>query len=223
MKKQYDLVVFDWEGTLAEDTYGIIISIVAKEVINFQLDGFDKLIARRYVSLGLSSMVTKLFPDLSIHRHEQFIEIIQERLTRDANKVFLTEGAENTVKQINNAGIKLAIASNKGLKSLQRVLQLSGLDKYFKFIKTATDTKPKPCPQMLEEIMFLSGSNNETTLMVGDSTSDMEMAKSINVDVIGVDFYHEQTDALLEAGANFVLDDYKKLLQYLKIFKGDFI
>jgi phosphoglycolate phosphatase len=217
MKRQYDLVVFDWEGTIAEDAYGLVISLLGKEAARFKLDGFDKFIARRYVTLGLSSMVKKLFPQLSMHQHEQLLTVVQEDLNRSARSVCLTEGVEKTIKQISDAGIKLGVASNRALKSLQRVMQLSGLADFFTVVRTASEAPAKPCPQMLEEIIFECDATNERTLMVGDSLTDIEMATSIGVDAIGVDFFNEQTDDFKAAGTIFVMNDYQQLLEYLKI------
>ena len=82
--------------------------------------------------------------------------------------------------------------------------------------RTATEEPPKPCPQMLEEIIDVFGVDASQTLMVGDSTNDMIMAAAIGVDVIGFDFFHREAAELREAGALHVFDDYQQLLQYLK-------
>ena len=76
---------------------------------------------------------------------------------------------------------------------------------------------------MLEEIMDVFGQTPSTTLMIGDAATDMEMAKSINVTAIGVDFYHQNADLLRAAGATVVFDDYQLLAQFLKLpteYKG---
>ncbi|MDF1758405.1 MAG: HAD-IA family hydrolase [Legionellaceae bacterium] len=221
MKTQYDLVVFDWEGTIAEDTFGNIVSVISKEADRFELTSFDKFIARQYVPLGLSAIVSKLFPDLSMHQREQFIAVVQEELNRSAQGVCLTAGVERAIASIHSAGLKLAIATNKSQKPLQRVLELSGLKDYFPVSRTATEVPAKPCPQMLEEIIEECDSTFASTIMVGDSLSDIEMAKSIGVAVVGVDFYHDQKQSFEDAGASLVIDDYDQLLEYLNISKGD--
>lgn|SRR3990167_204564 len=217
MKRQYDLVVFDWEGTLAEDSFGYVLSVIAKEATRMNLADFDKSRARQYMTYGLTTMISRLLPDLSMRQHEQFIQNIQDELKRNPQEVCLMDGAAEVVKKIHDSGFKLAIATNRSLKSLQRVLQLSNLEKYFPVIRTVSEAPPKPCPQMLEEILMESAAPVKRTVMIGDSVTDIEMARSINVDAIGVDFYQEQENILLEAGAKFVLRDYKGLLKYLEI------
>ncbi len=217
MKGRYNLVVFDWEGTLAEDSYGQIVSVIAKEVANFEISGFDKILARKYIPLGLTTMVSKLFPSLNIQQQEKLLGILQESLHNSSEKVTLTENADATVKKIFEAGIKLGIATNRSLSSLQKVLSLSGLEQYFQVLRTASQAPAKPCPDMLEEIIFECDASNDTTLMIGDSLSDIEMAVAIGVDAVGVDFYHEQQGNFVRAGACLEIDNYLNLLKFLSL------
>jgi phosphoglycolate phosphatase len=214
MKRRYDLVVFDWEGTLAEDSYGQVIHILAQEAQNFNILNFDKILARKYLPLGLITTISRLFPELSIHNQEKLLREFQRALQNPSDKIILTHDAKITVKNLYDSGIKLGIATNRSLNSLQKDLNLSSLAEYFKFIRTASQTRPKPCPDMLEEIIWESGSENSRTLMIGDSISDIEMAHALSVDAIGVDFYHEQQGAFLEAGACLEIDNYQSLLDF---------
>lgn len=111
----------------------------------------------------------------------------------------------------------MAIASNKGQHSLARALQITGLDKFFTITRSAGQVPAKPCPQMLEEIMDELGHDPSTTLMVGDSSLDMEMAKNCSVTAVGVDFYHQNEANLKAAGAIAVFDDYQLLAQFLNL------
>lgn len=215
MKGRYKLVVFDWEGTLAEDSYGQVVSMVATEAEKFQLGPFDRYLARKYVPLGPVTMVAKLFPNLSIQQQEQILGQLQDSLQNAASKVTLTRDADFIVKKLNKAGIDLGIATNRSLNSLLKALSLSGLEPYFKSIRTASQAIPKPCPDMLEEIIWECGAANSSTLMIGDSISDIEMAASIGVDAVGVDFYHEQQGVLLQAGACLEIDNYRDLLKFI--------
>ena len=99
--------------------------------------------------------------------------------------------------------------------SLQRALQASGLDVFFTITRSAGQVPAKPCPQMLEEIMEACGVTASQTLMIGDSVSDVEMSRQVNVDVIGFDFYHQQAANLRAAGALDVFDDYRQLARHL--------
>lgn len=215
MKSRYDLVVFDWEGTLAEDAYGQVVSIIAREAENLKILNFDKVLARKYLPLGLVTIISKFFQNLTIQQQEQLLSKLQETLHNELAEVVLMKDAAVVVKKLYEAGIQLAIATNRSLNSLQKSLDASGLKQYFQIIRTASQAKPKPCPDMLEEIMWECGVSSSMTLMVGDSISDIEMAVTLGVDAVGVDFYHEQQGVFLQNGALLEIDDYQDLLKVL--------
>ena len=216
MNRPYHLVVFDWEGTLG-DTLGQILNTVAVEARRLQFGELDERLARQYVTLGLVMAVKKTFPHLSIHQHEQLLQAVQHSLVTNPADTYLLPGAERILQRIHNAGMELAIATNKGHHSLQRALQAVGLAALFTTTRSAGQTPPKPCPQMLEEIMDVCGVNPAQTLMVGDSVTDIEMAVQLKVDAIGIDFYHQQAADLRAAGACDVFDDYQQLAVYLQL------
>ncbi len=222
MKKRYHLVVFDWEGTLG-DTLGHVLNTLVTQAARLSLGEVDESLARQYVVLGLAKAIHKLFPTLSLHQHEQLLLAVQESLSITSPDACLFPGARACVEELHQAGVALAIATNKGPHSLQRALQDSGLDDLFKVTRAAGQVPPKPCPQMIEEIMTVFGVFPSETLMIGDSVADIEMASRAGVDAIGIDFYHQQRAALLEAGALVVFDDYKTLAHYLQQSNGEVI
>ena len=222
MSNPYQLIVFDWEGTIS-DTLGLILHTVATEAHNLGFGDVDPYQARQYVDLGLAQALRKLFPHLYLTQHEQLIQAVQRAMITRPTEVCLIPGARATIKAMHDARIDLAIASNKGQHSLARALHTTGLDSFFKVTRCAGQSEPKPSPEMLEEIMDVFGQTPSTTLMIGDAATDMEMAKSINVTAIGVDFYHQNADLLRAAGATVVFDDYQLLAQFLKLpteYKG---
>lgn len=215
MSRPYQLVVFDWEGTLG-DTLGHVIHTIALVSKRLQLGAFDEHLARQSVGLGLSLAIKKLFPMLLLHQYEQLLQALQEELTNHPSEVCLFPGAEGMLQEIAKAGIHLAIATNKGAHSLQRALQASGLLAYFQVTRAAGQVEPKPSPQMIEEIMATFEVAPSETLMVGDSLTDLEMARRAGVEAVGVDFYHQQAALLLAEGALAVFDDYRQLTKYIQ-------
>lgn len=222
MSNPYQLIVFDWEGTIS-DTLGLILHTVATEAHTLGFGDVDPYQARQYVDLGLAQALRKLFPHLLLTQHEQLIQAVQRAMITRPTEVCLIPGARETIQVIHDAHIDLAIASNKGQHSLARALHTTGLDSVFKVTRCAGQVPAKPNPQMIEEIMEVFGQNPSTTLMIGDSATDMEMAKNCNVTAIGVDFYHQSKEMLKAAGALEVFDDYQLVAQFLKLpqeFKG---
>ena len=213
MKKSYRLVIFDWEGTLG-DTLGHVVKALAEEATHLQLGELDERLARKFLTLGLATAIKKLFLHASLHQHEQLLQAVQQALTIPSTDTCLFPGVKRLVKDLHHAGFELAIATNKGPHSLQRVLHETGLDEFFKVTRAAGQTPPKPCPQMLHEIMDVFGVLPSETVMIGDSIADIEMASLADVDGIGVDFYHQQRASLLAAGALAVFDNDEQLANY---------
>lgn len=214
MRSSYHLIIFDWEGTLA-DSLGQIIHTIAKEA---QASGFDVIhpeLARQYIHLGLAATLKKALPQLTLTQHEQLLYQVQQALVAKSPDVFLIPGAKKFIEQLQKTNVSLAIASNKSQPSLQRALQASGLDEVFKITRSAGQTPPKPDPQMLREIMDIFNVDPEKTLMIGDSPADMEMAHHAKVTAIGMDFYRQQEAALKAAGAKKVFAGYQQLAVYL--------
>ena len=214
MSKRYRLVVFDWEGTLG-DTLGQIINHVAVEAERLNFGQLDEQMARANVALGLVQAVHKAFPHLTTLQHQELLQAVQVSMVSRHADVYLIPGAREAVVQLDNAGIILSIASNRGHQSLQRALVASGLNQWIHITRTASQTPPKPDPQMLAEIIDEAGVSPQETLMVGDSVSDIEMANAIGVDAVGVDFYHQQASVLREAGALAIFDDYPLFIDFV--------
>ncbi len=220
MSKPYDLVVFDWEGTIA-DTLGIVLHVVATEANLLGFGDFDPQQARKYVDLGLVQALRKAYPHLTATQHQQLLQAVQLAMHSRSCDICLMPGVRELLYQLHEAEINLAIATNKGHQSLLRALQATGLDKLFKITRSAGQTPAKPCPQMLEEIIEEYGGTAATTLMIGDSLTDMEMARSAQVIAVGIDIYHQLEEAALKAaGAMVVFDDYKQIADFLNLSKS---
>jgi phosphoglycolate phosphatase len=216
MSKQYQLVVFDWEGTIS-DTLGLVFHVVACEAEALGFGPVDPHLARKYVDLGLERALRKLFPHLTLSEYECLLQAVQRGMVLRPIEVFLIPGALNVIQQLHQAQVHLAIATNKGHHSLMHALQATGLDALFKITRSAGQVPAKPYPQMLEEIMDEFGCAPSETLMIGDSPTDIEMAKGAGVDAIGVDYYYQNTALLKAAGALDVFDSYQLVADFLQL------
>lgn len=214
MSISYQLIVFDWEGTLG-DPLGHIHAALKAESEALGLGVYDVQRARRFVALGLDKAVRKIFPDLQLYQYERLLAGVQQALVSNHGAVYLFPGVKRLLEQLHHAGIEMAIATNRGSQALQRALHVSELEAFFPVTRSADQASAKPCPDMLEEILDLTGVSAENTLMIGDSTADIEMASAIHVPSIGVDFYYQQGGDLQAAGALEVFDDFATLGRYL--------
>ena len=210
----YKLIVFDWEDTI-EDSLGRVLNTLEIIAKNMHLGELDYMLAKKYLNLGLNLVIKQLFPHLSNLEYAQCLQTLQYTLCTQPTKVYLFKGLKALLEHAHKNGIILAIASNKSQQALQHSLQLSGLNNFFSITRAAGQTLPKPSPQMLTEIMSTYDINPSHTLMIGDSINDIAMAKCLNVDAIGFDFYNQQSATLSAGGAIEVFDDYTKLAKYL--------
>lgn len=215
MLKRYQLIVFDWEGTIAESSLGYVIIALTHAVERMHLPGFDLNAARQIMPSGLITAVRILFPTFSLHQQEDLCREVQRTLLELSHSVQLVPGVKELILWLHDAGIHMAIATNKSAQGLAHVLRLSGLDDYIHVTRSATEAPPKPCPQMLEDIMETFGLEAQNTVMIGDSVSDMEMAAALGVEALGMDFFQTEEQDLRVAGAQHVFHDYQQLFQYI--------
>lgn len=216
MSNSYRLIVFDWEGTLG-DTLGQFINAVTHEAKAANLGEVSPEAARRAIVLGPVVALKKLFPHLSAHQQSELLQVVQQSMLTRSDNVCITEGGREILAEIKQAGIQLAIATNRSYQGLMRDLEASGLRSMFDVVRTASQAPAKPCPQMLEEIMFECDVSAYETLMIGDSVNDIEMANQLNVVAIGVDFYSQNETSLRAAGAEAVFNSFQQLADYLKL------
>ncbi|OGV25687.1 MAG: hypothetical protein A3F18_01270 [Legionellales bacterium RIFCSPHIGHO2_12_FULL_37_14] len=128
-------------------------------------------------------------------------------------------GALAFIERLKDSGVVLAIATNKYDFSLQNDLEHFAIASFFTVTRAANQAQPKPNPQMLEEILAFTNLQAKDALMIGDSDSDMIMAKSINIDAIGLDLSGHNTASLIAAGASAVFREYESISGYF--FQGD--
>lgn len=214
MSMRYQLVIFDWEGTLS-DTLGEVLDCIETEAKKLNLGEFNVEAARQSIELGLFNVIKKSYPRLNTSQFDQLFDAVQQSLLIRPANVHLMQGALDLIQKLSEQGVTLAIASNKGQQSLSRAIQMAGLKDYFKITRTATECAPKPSSQMLEQILELADISVEQAVMIGDSTTDMETAHNLKMDAIGMSFYGQTDDILLNAGALKVFNSYQDLTAYL--------
>jgi len=188
MTYPYQLVVFDWEGTIA-DPLGPLVHYLWTEVNQQGWAAFSQNQVRHHLLQGLPKAVHELFPGFSEQQVFAMVERAERMVLQERHKVFIFPGIKMLLQQLQLAGIACALASNKSQISLQNALQQSELEDYFKVVRCAGRLPVKPNPQMLIEILDVYQIEPSHVVMVGDSFADVEMAKCVHVDAIAVDWY----------------------------------
>lgn len=196
MSKQFDLIVWDWDGTLADST-GMITKAVVDAAQQVGLPELDPAAARNIIGLGLKESIHALFGDLPPDLAQKLAMQYTANYYAGESAIPLFAGAKNTIIELNRRGFKLAVATGKGRRGLNLALQHCGLTNYFHETRTVDECFSKPHPQMLDEIMDVCVATPERTLMIGDTSYDLQMAKNASVQAVAVTFGAQSSDKLI--------------------------
>jgi len=215
MAKRYDLIVFDWDGTVMDSTAVIARSIQAASR-DLALPVPSDEVARHVIGLGLDQALRYAVPDCEPHRHVDLVARYRHHFFSQENEMPLFEGAEALIRELRDDGYLLAVATGKNRNGLDRALQNSNMAHYFHITRTADKTASKPDPMMLHEILEDLDVSAQRALMVGDTTHDLQMA--INADMPSLAMTHgaHPPEQLLELKPLAMLDDFADLREWLK-------
>ena len=215
MAKRYDLIVFDWDGTVMDSTAAIAGSIQAA-CRDLGLAAPSDAAAKHVIGLGLNEALRHAVPDLPEHRRGELVDRYRHHFLSQENAMPLFAKAQETIAELHAAGHWLAVATGKSRHGLQRAMQASAMQSYFHATRTADETFSKPHPAMLLEIMDELGISAGRVLMVGDTTHDLQMARNAGVDALGMTHGAHPEDQLRALQPLALLDDFAALRAWLK-------
>ncbi|MEJ2361476.1 MAG: HAD-IA family hydrolase [Gammaproteobacteria bacterium] len=212
--KQFELIVFDWDGTLI-DSEARIVNCMRAAIEDLQLPARSPEQLRNVIGLGLQEALATLYPDAQVALQELVERYRFHFLFQDDTPSALFAGIEDLLMALRERGHYLAIATGKGRVGLDKALDETGLRGYFDYTRCADETRSKPHPQMLEEIMERLGVNNRETLMVGDTEYDLQMAKNAGTAALAVSYGVHEKQRLLACQPLACVDDSVSLQQWL--------
>lgn len=186
MKNRFDLIIFDWDGTLIDS-----IDWIARCLQNASNETRhatpDYQAAKDVIGLSIERAIEALYPTANpdevitlVNRYET--AYFSKKISRDD----LFSGVFEMLETLKLQGLKLAVATGKTREGLDEALNATNTLDLFCITRCADETKSKPHPLMLEEIMQFTNVSPQRTLMVGDSTHDLQMALNAGVASIGV-------------------------------------
>jgi phosphoglycolate phosphatase len=181
----YDLIVFDWDGTLMDST-AVIAGSIQAACRDLALPIPDDVTARHVIGLGLEQALSYAVPTLTEALRPALVARYKHYFLSQDQTIPLFDHAAQTIMDLHGAGYQLAVATGKSRAGLERVLESSQLRPYFHTTRTADQTFSKPHPAMLLEIMDELGVEASRTLMIGDTSHDILMAHNAGVDVIAI-------------------------------------
>jgi phosphoglycolate phosphatase len=215
MPKRFELLVFDWDGTLM-DSAGAIVSSIRAACGDLGLPVPEEAAARHIIGLGLRDALSTLLPELPEEGYAPLVERYRHHyLGRDAD-IALFHGAAETIRSLSDAGFLLAVATGKSRQGLNRALTHTRLGPYFHASRCADECHSKPHPSMLEEIMEELAAVPQRTLMIGDTTHDLMMAANAGVAGLAVAYGAHPRDSLEALAPVATVDSFAELRQWLE-------
>jgi phosphoglycolate phosphatase len=210
------LIVFDCDGTLVDSQHLIIDAMRATFESRGRPPPADDAV-RHVVGLSLSEAIGDLVPGIGEVELAALVDGYKQAFQAMRRQPLfhepLFEGARETLHELARRGHLLAVATGKSDRGLASVLQHHALARLFVSLQTADRHPSKPHPSMLEAAMRETGSAPHETIMVGDTSYDMQMARAARVRAIGVGWGYHPVAALELAGADAVIDRFEQLLE----------
>lgn len=193
---RFDLLVFDWDGTLFDST-ALIVECIQAAVRDVGGRQPSRPQAAWVIGMGLRQALLHVARDVPPQRQEELIRRYQYHWLKRQHEVTLFEGVEPMLHELRARGHRLAVATGKSRRGLEMALRAAELQQVFDATRTADDAPSKPHPQMLLELMEALQTPPERTLMIGDTTHDMLLARNAGCSAVAVGYgAHAHADLL---------------------------
>jgi phosphoglycolate phosphatase len=180
MAKRFELLIFDWDGTLM-DSAGVIVACIQAASRDMGLPEPSREAASHIIGLGLRQALETLFPDLPEDQHQPLADHYRRHYLGQDAEIPLFDGARELIIDLHGSGHTLAGATGKARRGLARAFEHTGLEAYFHASRTADETHSKPHPAMIEELLDELMIEPDKALMIGDTTHDLEMARNAGI------------------------------------------
>ena len=215
MSKRYELVVFDWDGTLM-DSEARIVSCMQRAAADAGFPIPAPAAARDIIGLGMTEAVGRLFPTADPRSVDDLISAYREHwLGNEVEAETMFGGALDLVSGLYRSGYLLAVATGKSRRGLNKAFAESGLGAFFHASRCADETFSKPHPQMLEEILTDLDISPAAALVIGDTEYDLQMAGNAGVRSVAVGYGAHEPERLAGHGPLTILEDLVDLIGWL--------
>lgn len=217
------LAIFDWDGTLM-DSADHIVTAVRAAATDLGWPAPPPESVREAIGLGLREAIDRAIPELSEADYTRFANRYRTRfLDPETARSVPFPGVSGLLEGLAGDGWWLAVATGKGRRGLDRALEETGLGRHFLTSRCADETRSKPHPEMVEEILDELGVFPEEAVVVGDTEFDLEMAANARVDAIGVGWGAHPVDRLRSAAPLAIassMDELARLIRDLPVLRA---
>ena len=225
--RPFDLLIFDWDGTLA-DSAAEIVAGMQSAIVRLKLPVRSDAQIRELIGLGFSDAMGRLFPEFAPEDVEHVLEEYRRWIVAGGApghgpaEAPLFEGALSALSQLHAAGYRLAVATGKSRSSLSRSLaRHPEVHALLSSSRCADETAPKPDPLMLRELLEEESVAAGRALMIGDTEYDVAMARACAMPALGVSCGVHESERLLLAGAGALIEQVRHLPGWLDAYGSD--
>jgi phosphoglycolate phosphatase len=211
----FDLVVFDWDGTLFDST-ALIARCIQAACADLGVAVPSDERASYVIGMGLIEALQHAAPDLPRERYRELGERYRQHYYARQHEVVFFDGTLAMLEALKARGHRLGVATGKSRRGLDDALGTSALRGLFDATRTADETASKPDPRMLIELMALFQIPPERTLMVGDTTHDLQLARNAGTACVGVSYGAHDPGAFDGYGARHVAHSMADLHDWLQ-------
>ncbi len=211
----YDLIIFDWDGTLANSTQ-LIIDAIRKGSVDVGLPEPTQVAASGIIGLGFREATYDLFGHISDEKLAELTGRYSHYYGLGEDYIPLFDGVPEAIAHLTEKAVPLAVATGKGRRGLNKALANSGIAHHFIATRCVDECQSKPHPEMILDLMDEVGASPERTLMIGDTSFDLQMAKNANVASLGVTYGAHPLERLLPHEPLAHFEQFTDLITWLK-------
>lgn len=213
---RYELIIFDWDGTLMNSVPKIV-SCMHAAAADVRWPPLEDSTIENIIGLGLPEAIATLCPGISPEQAERLRQRYSHHfVSGDTTPMPFFNGVEEQLARLRQRPRqRLAVATGKSRRGLDRVFRETDSGQWFDASRTADETRSKPHPQMLLELLAELDTPVERAVMVGDTEYDLEMARAIGMDRVGVTYGVHSAERLAACQPVWMTDDIPTLFEWL--------
>ncbi len=212
--RRYDLIAFDWDGTLFDSTM-LIVRCIQNACRDIGAEVPSDEAAAYVIGLGLNDALKHAAPGLAPERYPELGQRYRHHYWASQHELVLFPGTLEMLAALKARQHFLAVATGKNRRGLDDALQHAQLQGMFDATRTADETASKPHPLMLQQLMAEFGVAPERTLMIGDTTHDLLLAANAGTDRVAVSYGAHESEAFAEHGPLFIAHSTRELHNWL--------
>lgn len=215
MQNDYKLLIFDWDGTLA-DSIGRIVTAMHIAAQRAGRPERDEESVKGIIGLGLPEAILSLYPGMTPDQVLSFRQHYADvYIGLDAQPSPLFAGVKESLETFRDEGYRLAVATGKARRGLDRVLKANGWENFFDITRAADESASKPDPLMLNQILAHCDVPPEQALVVGDASFDLLMARNAGIDSVAVGYGAQSMQSLLAYEPRLAIQHFTELRTWL--------